>query len=59
MARAPCLHLTLHTQAGDTPASATVLHGKSPRLLSFDGIDIEAPLQGNLAVCFATATFRA
>jgi D-3-phosphoglycerate dehydrogenase / 2-oxoglutarate reductase len=25
-----------------------VLHGKSPRLLSFDGIDIEAPLEGTL-----------
>ncbi len=42
------LHLTLHTQSGDISASATVLHGKSPRLLSFDGIDIEAPLQGTL-----------
>jgi D-3-phosphoglycerate dehydrogenase / 2-oxoglutarate reductase len=42
------LHLTLHTRAGDISASATVLHGKSPRLLSFDGIDIEAPLQGTL-----------
>jgi D-3-phosphoglycerate dehydrogenase len=33
-----------------TSASATVLHGSSPRLLSYDGIDIEAPLQGTLVV---------
>ena len=33
---------------GETSASATVLHGSSPRLLSFDGIDIEAPLHGTL-----------
>ena len=28
--------------------SATVLHGNAPRLLSLDGIDIEAPLTGTL-----------
>jgi D-3-phosphoglycerate dehydrogenase len=42
------LKLTLHTATGDTTASATVLHGSSPRLLSCDGIDIEAPLHGTL-----------
>ena len=42
------LKLTLHTDTGDTTASATVLHGSSPRLLSCDGIDIEAPLNGTL-----------
>jgi D-3-phosphoglycerate dehydrogenase len=42
------LKLSLHTAAGDTTASATVLHGSSPRLLSCDGIDIEAPLNGTL-----------
>jgi D-3-phosphoglycerate dehydrogenase len=42
------LKLTLHTGTGDTTASATVLHGISPRLLSCDGIDIEAPLHGTL-----------
>jgi len=42
------LKLTLHTSAGDTSASATVLHGNSPRLLTYDGIDIEAPLTGTL-----------
>ena len=47
------LKLSLHTagpdgKGGDTEASATVLHGTSPRLLTYDGIDIEAPLQGTL-----------
>lgn len=42
------LKLTLHTSEGDTGASATVLHGTSPRLLTYDGIDIEAPLNGTL-----------
>src|SRR6187402_256711 len=40
--------LTLHSADGDATASATVLHGNSPRLLSYDGIDIEAPLTGTL-----------
>jgi D-3-phosphoglycerate dehydrogenase len=42
------LKLTLHTPASGVTASATVLHGSSARLLSLDGIDIEAPLQGTL-----------
>ena len=42
------LKLTLHTRAGDRTASATVLHGHFPRLLSCDGIDIEVPLHGTL-----------
>lgn len=42
------LKLTLHTPGSDFSASATVLHGNSARLLSLDGIDIEAPLQGTL-----------
>jgi D-3-phosphoglycerate dehydrogenase len=45
------LKLVLHSsgaEGGDTTATATVLHGSSPRLLSYDGIDIEAPLQGTL-----------
>ena len=42
------LKITLHTSEGNTSASATVLHGNSPRLLTYDGIDIEAPLQGTL-----------
>jgi D-3-phosphoglycerate dehydrogenase len=28
-----------------------VLHGEQPRLLEYDGIDVEAPLEGNLLVC--------
>ena len=44
------LKLVLHSASGDATASATVLHGTSPRLLSYDGIDIEAPLQGTLVV---------
>lgn len=42
------IKLTLHTQSADVTASATVLHGTSARLLSLNGIDIEAPLQGTL-----------
>ncbi len=42
------LKLVLHSSAGDASGSATVLHGNSPRLLTYDGIDIEAPLNGNL-----------
>lgn len=42
------LKLILHSAEGDASASATVLHGNAPRLLSLDGIDIEAPLSGTL-----------
>jgi D-3-phosphoglycerate dehydrogenase len=43
------LQLVLHRAGGEyTSASATVLHGTSPRLLTYDGIDIEAPLHGTL-----------
>ena len=42
------LRLELHTSAGHSDATATVLHATSPRLLSCDGIDIEAPLHGTL-----------
>ncbi len=44
------LKLTIHTRAGDVMASGTVLHGVSARLLSLNGIDIEAPLEGTLLV---------
>ena len=45
--------LTIELRSGErvSRASATVLHGEQPRLLAFDGIDIEAPLEGNLLVC--------
>ena len=42
------LKLVLHSSDGEASASATVLHGTSPRLLTYDGIDIEAPLNGTL-----------
>jgi len=45
------LKITLHFTGGESTASATVLHGTSPRLITYDGIDIEAPLQG-LLLCF-------
>ncbi len=44
------LKLVLHSSAGDASASATVLHGNSPRLLTYDDIDIEAALQGTMLV---------
>jgi D-3-phosphoglycerate dehydrogenase / 2-oxoglutarate reductase len=40
--------LTLHTRGGETTATATVLHGRQPRLLASDGIDIEVPLHDAL-----------
>ncbi|HVJ09640.1 MAG TPA: phosphoglycerate dehydrogenase [Acidisarcina sp.] len=42
------LTIELHARSGESKASATVLHGKYPRLLSCDGIDVEAPLEGTL-----------
>ena len=45
------LTIELHSSAGKSHASATVIHGEQPRLLEFDDIDIEAPLEGNLLVC--------
>jgi D-3-phosphoglycerate dehydrogenase len=48
---ASVLTVELHTAAGTSRASATVIHGEQPRLVAFDGIDIETPLEGNLLVC--------
>ena len=48
---ATVLTIELHSAAGTHHAVATVIHGEQPRLLEFDGIDIEAPLEGNLLVC--------
>jgi D-3-phosphoglycerate dehydrogenase len=45
------LTMVLHTAQGESRASATVIHGEQPRLLAFDGIDVEAPLEGTLVVC--------
>jgi D-3-phosphoglycerate dehydrogenase len=38
----------LKTRGEERLAKGTVLHGRSPRLLELDGIDIEAPLERNL-----------
>src|SRR6266568_4500709 len=48
---ATTLALELHSATGISHATATVIHDEQPRLLEFDGIDIEAPLEGNLLVC--------
>jgi D-3-phosphoglycerate dehydrogenase len=48
---ASVLTIELHTHSGSSQASATVIRGEQPRLLAFDGIDIETPLEGNLLVC--------
>lgn len=49
--RANMLTIELRSHGDVSRASATVLHGEQPRLLAFDGIDIEAPLEANLLVC--------
>ena len=48
---ATILAIELHSASGTSHATATVLHGSQPRLLEFDSIDVEAPLEGNLLVC--------
>jgi D-3-phosphoglycerate dehydrogenase len=48
---ATMLAAELHTASGTSHATATVIHGEQPRLLEFDGIDVEAPLEGTLLVC--------
>ncbi len=48
---ATVLTIELHSTNGKSHASATVIHDEQPRLLDFDGIDIEVPLEGNLLVC--------
>jgi D-3-phosphoglycerate dehydrogenase / 2-oxoglutarate reductase len=45
------LAIELHSAAGTSHATATVIHGEQPRLLEFEGIDVEAPLEGNLLIC--------
>jgi D-3-phosphoglycerate dehydrogenase len=42
------LKLTLHAAQQSMTVSGTARHGRFPRLLSCDGIDIEAPLEGTL-----------
>ena len=45
------LTIKLHTAKGESSSSATVIRDVQPRLLTFEGIDIETPLEGNLLVC--------
>jgi D-3-phosphoglycerate dehydrogenase len=45
------LTIKLHTTKGESSASATVIRDVQPRLLNFEGIDIETPLEGNILVC--------
>jgi D-3-phosphoglycerate dehydrogenase len=42
------LTLTLKTAHGERTVNGAILHGRWPRLLNIDGIDVEAPLEGNL-----------
>ncbi|MGI4827587.1 MAG: phosphoglycerate dehydrogenase [Janthinobacterium lividum] len=44
------LRIIAHTAAGDSAVTGTVLHGTSPRLMRYDGIDVEAELAGTLVV---------
>ncbi len=44
------LRMTAHSAATDSAVTGTVLHGCSPRLLRYDGIDVEAELTGTLLV---------
>ena len=44
------LRIIAHTAAGDSAVTGTVLHGTSPRLLRYDGIDVEAELTATLLV---------
>jgi len=48
---ATMLTIELHSAAGKSHASGTVIRGEQSRLLEFDGIDIETPLEGYLLVC--------
>jgi D-3-phosphoglycerate dehydrogenase len=50
-AAATVLTIALHAASGSHRASGTVIHGQQPRLIEFDGIDIETPLEGHLLVC--------
>ena len=49
------LSIFLKTATEEHMVKGAVLHGKTPRLLHVDGIDVEAPLERNLIYC-GTAT---
>ena len=42
------LSIELKTSSEDHHIKGAVLHGRAPRLLAIDGIDVEAPLEKNL-----------
>ena len=44
------MRIIAHTAAGDSAVTGTVLHGTSPRLMRYDGIDVEAELAETLIV---------
>ncbi len=44
------MRIIAHTAAGDSAVTGTVLHGSSPRLMRYDGIDVEAELAETLIV---------
>ncbi len=44
------MRIIAHTAAGDSAVTGTVMHGTSPRLMRYDGIDVEAELTGTLIV---------
>lgn len=45
---ADVISIAIRTDAGEHTAAGTVLHETSPRLLHYEGIDIEAPLEHDL-----------
>ena len=47
---ADSIRVTLKSNDHESSAEGTVLHGSDPRLLAFDGINVECPLEGNLIV---------
>jgi D-3-phosphoglycerate dehydrogenase len=44
------IRVALKSDGQESSAEGTVLHGSEPRLLAFDGINVECPLEGNLVV---------
>ena len=44
------IRVALKSNEHEVSAEGTVLHGSEPRLLAFDNINVESPLEGNLIV---------
>jgi D-3-phosphoglycerate dehydrogenase len=49
-ARVNVIHLKLAGPTGSVECSGTIVHGSSPRLIQFDGIEIESHLDGKFIV---------